>query len=132
MTTQANSMLLVGATWNNKKTFKLIPISKEAPYIEAIYDKESKVFVIISKDTKTALHMLPSLDEAGAPIKITKGAHAGKPRQERRQIEVFMEYYLENKEDISNVISNLAINQSFAWQDFLVEEKEEKKKVEKK
>ena len=81
-------MILVNSTFNNQKTFKLIPISENAPYIEAIYDRESKVMVIISNKTKTALHMLPKLDEAGMPSMIQKGALAGKQKQERKQIEV--------------------------------------------
>jgi hypothetical protein len=52
-------MMLVESTWQDTKTFKMIPISNDCPYVECIFDPSSKVFVIISKVTKTSLHMLP-------------------------------------------------------------------------
>lgn len=112
------SMLLINTTWNEKESFKLIPISNDAPYAECIFDPESKVLVIISKITKTAMHMLPRLDETGYPTVINKGPNAGKQKQERKQIDVFYEYYIENVNDIKNLISNLAVNQDFEWQKF--------------
>jgi len=119
--TTEGSMILVNSTFNNQKTFKLIPISENAPYIEAIYDRESKVMVIISNKTKTALHMLPKLDEAGMPSMIQKGALAGKQKQERKQIEVFVEYYIEEESDMKNIIDTLASNPSFKWKEYLKE-----------
>jgi len=119
--TTEGSMILVNSTFNNHKTFKLIPISENAPYIEAIYDRESKVMVIISNKTKTALHMLPKLDEAGMPSMIQKGALAGKQKQERKQIEVFVEYYIEEESDMKNIIDTLASNPSFKWKEYLKE-----------
>ena len=119
MKTSENSMMLIHTTWSDHKTFRLIPITKEAPFIECIFDRSSKVLVVISKDTKTALHMLPTLDEGGAPVQILKGANAGKMKQERRQLEVFMEYYVENIEDVENLINSLCINPSFDWKQYL-------------
>lgn len=119
MKTSENSMMLIHTTWSDHKTFRLIPITKEAPFIECIFDRSSKVLVVISKDTKTALHMLPTLDEAGAPVQISKGANAGKMKQERRQLEVFMEYYVENIKDVELLISSLCINPSFDWKEYL-------------
>ena len=117
--TTEGSMILVNSTFNNNKTFKLIPLTENAPYVEAIYDRESKVMVIISKQTKTALHMLPKLDEAGLPMLISKGSYAGKQKQERKQIEVFVEYYIEEQSDMKNIIDSLASNPTFKWKDYL-------------
>ena len=117
--TTEGSMILVNSTFNNHKTFKLIPLTENAPYVEAIYDRESKVMVIISKQTKTALHMLPKLDETGLPITISKGPYAGKQKQERKQIEVFVEYYIEEQSDMKNIIDSLASNPTFKWKDYL-------------
>jgi hypothetical protein len=117
--TTEGSMILVNSTFNNQKTFKLIPLTEQAPYIEAIYDRESKVMVIISKQTKTALHMLPKLDEAGLPVAISKGPFTGKQKQERKQIEVFVEYYIEEQSDMKNIIDSLASNPTFKWKDYL-------------
>jgi hypothetical protein len=68
------TMMLINSVWNEQPTFKLMPISNESPYVECIYDPESKVFVVISKTKKTTLHMLPELDSYGVRVTGTKGA----------------------------------------------------------
>ena len=65
-----NTMMLVQATWQEKQTFRMIPIADSCPYVECIFDPETKVFVIISKQTKQSLHMLPKLDDNGDPMQI--------------------------------------------------------------
>jgi hypothetical protein len=132
MLTPNLSMLLVKNSWNEKESFKLIPVSTEAPYAECIYDPESKVLVVIAKITKKALHMIPKLDGDGYPSTIQKGANAGKPKQERAEIDVFYEYYIEDTTDIEAIINLLAVNnKEFDWKKFVVVEevtkKEEKK-----
>ena len=85
------SMMLVQATWQDKQTFRLIPISDSCPYVECIFDPGTKVFVIISKIKRTSLQMLPKLDEYGQPIAGSKGH-----REERHKLEVFQEFYVED------------------------------------
>jgi hypothetical protein len=130
MMTPNYSMLLISNSWNEQKSFKLIPISKDAPYVECLYDPESKVMVIISTITKTSLHMLPKLDAEGFPSVILKGANAGKQKQERSEINVFYEYYVEDIKDMTEIINNLAVNsKEFDWKSLLnIEKKEIKKK----
>jgi len=99
------TMMLVESTWQDSKTFKMIPISNDCPYVECLYDPMSKVFVIISKVTKTTLHMLPKLDEYGKAISGNKGA-----KQDRKTIETFQEYYVENTDSIKEVVELFAIN----------------------
>ena len=101
----SKSMMLINSIWNEKETFKLIPISDNCPYAECIYDPDSSVFVIISKIKKTTLHMLPQLDDYGQRITGTKGA-----KQSRHKMEVFQEYYIDNTDDIKNVIQIFANN----------------------
>ena len=60
-----NTMMLVQATWQENQTFRMIPISESCPYVECIMDPETKVFVIISKITRTTLQMLPRIDDNG-------------------------------------------------------------------
>ena len=83
------TMMLVESTWQDTKTFKMIPISNYCPYVQCIFDPSSKVFVIISKVTKTSLHMLPKLDEYCKAVSGNKVA-----KQERRSIDTFQEYYI--------------------------------------
>ena len=99
------TMMLVESTWQDTKTFKMIPISNDCPYVECIFDPSSKVFVIISKVTKTSLHMLPKLDEYGKAISGNKGA-----KQERRSIDTFQEYYIEDVKTIKEITDHFAIN----------------------
>ena len=101
----SKSMMLINSIWNEKETFKLIPISDNCPSTECIYDPDSSVFVIISKIKKTTLHMLPQLDDYGQRITGTKGA-----KQSRHKMEVFQEYYIDNTDDIKNVIQIFANN----------------------
>ena len=99
------TMMLVESTWQDTKTFKMIPISNDCPYVECIFDPSSKVFVIISKVTKTSLHMLPKLDEYGKAVSGNKGA-----KQERRSIDTFQEYYIEDVKTIKEITEHFAIN----------------------
>ena len=99
------TMMLVESTWQDTKTFKMIPVSNDCPYVECIYDPSSKVFVIISKVTKTSLHMLPKLDEYGKAVSGNRGA-----KQERRSIDTFQEYYIEEKDSIVDIVNLFAVN----------------------
>jgi len=98
-------MMLVESTWQDGKTFKMMPISNDCPYVECIFDPTSKVFVVISKVTKTSLHMLPKLDEYGKAISGNKGA-----KQERKSIDTFQEYYIEDVKTIKEITDYFAIN----------------------
>ncbi len=99
------SMMLVQATWQEKQTFRMIPINDTCPYVECIFDPGTKVFVIISKIKKTTLHMLPKLDEYGQAIAGTKGM-----KQERHKVEVFQEFYIEDTEAMEELIKMFAVN----------------------
>ena len=118
-----NSMMLVKSSWQEDQTFKMIPTSESCPYVECIFDPGSKVFVVITKIRKTSLHMLPKLDDYGQPVTGNKGA-----RQDRHKIEVFQEFYIEDKDAIEELIQLFALNSDkFDYQSFMKEKKEKKK-----
>ena len=95
------SMMLVQATWQDKQTFRLIPISDSCPYVECIFDPGTKVFVIISKIKRTSLQMLPKLD-------------------------VFQEFYIEDKIAVKDLIHLFAINaKTFDFEAFMSEKEED-------
>ena len=100
-------MMLIESTWQDSKTFKMIPVSNDCPYVECIYDPSSKVLVLIGKTTKTSLHMLPKLDEYGKAVSGNRGA-----KQERRSIDTFQEYYIEEEKDIKEITKMFAVNAS--------------------
>ena len=109
--TGQHTMTLISSEWNGHNTFRLIPVSNDAPYVECIYDVTSGLFVIIGKVTKTTLHMLPKLDDNGDPM----GTVALRPngrnvKEERVSSETFQEYYLDNKLDIKDLVNYLGIN----------------------
>ena len=115
------SMMLVQATWQDKQTFRLIPISDSCPYVECIFDPGTKVFVIISKIKRTSLQMLPKLDEYGQPIAGNKGH-----REERHKLEVFQEFYIEDKIAVKDLLHLFAVNaKTFDYEAFMSEKEEE-------
>ncbi len=109
-----NTMMLVQATWQESQTFRMIPIAESCPYVECIFDPKTKVFVIISKIKRTSLQMLPKLDEYGQPITGAKGH-----KEERHKLEVFQEFYIEDKEAIKKLIELFAINKDFDYLSFM-------------
>ena len=119
-----NTMMLVQATWQEKQTFRMIPIADSCPYVECIFDPETKVFVIISKQSKQSLHMLPKLDDNGDPMQIKNPRPNGRTfREERHKIEVFQEFYVEDKVAVKDLIHLFAVNAStFDYAQFMQEE----------
>ena len=112
-----NTMMLVQATWQEKQTFRMIPISESCPYVECIFDPGTKVFVIISKIKRTSLQMLPKLDEYGQPVTGAKGH-----KEERNKIEVFQEFYIEDKIAVESLIELFAVNaKKFDYKKFMKE-----------
>lgn len=116
------TMKLITSAWQSKKAFKLMPISNDCPYKEAIFDVDSKILVFIAKDLKTTFHMLPRLDDNGDPIR-TKGAREnGKTyKEERKSIDTASEHYVSEISEITEAIKEHAINaDTFDWQSFLI------------
>ena len=126
-----NTMMLIQATWNDKQTFRMIPIADSCPYVECIFDPDTKVFVIISKLTKQALHMLPKMDDNGDPIAVKHARPNGRTfREERHKIEVFQEFYVEDRAAMDDVISLFAVNaKKFDYKKFLGESESPSKKA---
>lgn len=109
--TGENTMTLISSEWNGHSTFRMIPVSNDAPYVECIYDLTSGLFVIIGKVTKTSLHMLPKLDENGDPMGTqAMRANGRNVKEERISSETFQEYYLDDKTDIKSLVNYLGIN----------------------
>lgn len=115
------TMMLVTSPWNGKKAFKAIPVHKDCPYTEFLFDSDSKILVVITTTIKDNLHVVPRLDENGDPVK-TKGPRLnGKTYKEARiQIETFTEHYITEKEDMEALINMHTVNAgTFEWKQFL-------------
>jgi hypothetical protein len=115
-------MLLITSSWGPAKTFKMIPVSKDCPYNECIFDVQQKVLAIISKESKESLHMLPRLTETGdiQRLKIGKKENGKDYAEERKALVTFYEYYLEDKTEIEEFIKKFAVNsENFNYKQYM-------------
>ena len=73
------------------------------------------------KQTFRSLQMLPKLDEYGQPVAGSKGQ-----REERHKLDVFQEFYIEDKIAVKDLIHLFAINaKTFDYGAFMSEKEEE-------
>jgi hypothetical protein len=105
------TMTLITSNWHGQKTFRLIPITPDPVYSEGIYDPLSRVLVLFSRFTKQTVHLLPKLDDNGDMIRTKITRPNGKQYKEQRTtLETFVEYYVEDPQEIRNMIAKLADN----------------------
>lgn len=108
----SSTMMLVTSNWGEKKTFKMLPITSACPYNEVIFDPEAKILAVISKDKKQSLHMLAKLNDNGDPImlKVAKRENGKDYQEERKLLESYYEYYIQEPEEVKEFISLTAVN----------------------
>ena len=127
------NMMLVNSSFRNAKSFTLIPVSNDSPYVEAMFDPASGILAVISKVMKQSYHMVPKLDDNGEPMRLkTPNPQTGKTvKEERRLVDTFSEFYLSDRADIDTFIHTFAINADhFKIEDFFVDlQKTEPSKV---
>ena len=106
------SMMLITSSWGSNKTFKMIPATPDCVYNEAIFDLDSKVLALISKEKKESLHMVAKVNEWGdvVPMKIGKRSNGKDYAEERKSLETFYEYYVEDINEVKEIVNMLAIN----------------------
>lgn len=105
------NMKLVTTYWGNDKSFKLMPVTLDCPYIEVIYDPTTDMLVVITKNMKENLQLVPKLDEDGNQIHCAKPKQNGRPWKEKHvQMTVPQEFYLIDREEQIELIKELAIN----------------------
>lgn len=106
------SMMLTTSNWGPQKTFKLIPVTTDCPYVEAIFDPSSKMLAVISKVAKESYHMVPKLDDNGDPqgLKMGKRPNGKDFKEQRVLMQTHAEYYISDKVDIDNIVQGFAIN----------------------
>ena len=106
------NMMLVNSSFRGAKSFNLIPVSKDAPYIEAMFDPSSGILACIGVNSKQSFHMVPRLDDKGQPMRLkVPNKTTGKTVKEQRvSQQTYSEYYIAEKNDIDNFINIFAIN----------------------
>lgn len=114
-------MMIVSSLWNDTKSFRLIPITNDCPYVECIFDVNLQVLVVISKNKKQSYHMLPKLDDNGDGIKTRSKRSNGKDfKEERRLVDSFQEYYIIDPANIITFIDKFAENSNnFDYKQFI-------------
>jgi hypothetical protein len=123
------NMMLVNSAFRNSKSFTMIPVSNDSPYVEAMFDPSSGILAVISKVMKQSYHMVPKLDDTGQPVRLkTPNPQTGKThKEERRLVDTFSEFYLNDKQDIETFIHMFAVNaDTFDYNQFFVDVNETK------
>lgn len=115
--TAKHSLLLTSCTWDsgNYQSFRMIPVTQGCPYVEAFYDPAVKVLVVLSKDQKESLTLVPKLDEYGNAVKKNN-----RPVVDRQRVHSYKEFYIEQPEEIRSFVLLTAVNaDSYDYEKFL-------------
>ena len=121
------TMMLIKSAFGSMKSFKLIPISNDCPYVECLFSPEQKMMVVIGKFMKQSYHMVQRIDDNGDPLPVK-----GKPRpngkdfrEERRLVDTCSEHYIVTEEEIREMIKMFAVNpDAFDLDEFFLVESE--------
>lgn len=109
MQQETKCMFVYSTDWYGRKSFRMLPLTAECPFNEVIYDPNTRVLAVISKDKKDKPQMLPKLTDKGQVIPL-RGAEGAQYVEERRIMETYYEYYIDNKKDIERFIQMFAVN----------------------
>ena len=138
------SMMLYVGTWGDPeyKTFKMLPIEKDCPFLECIYDADAKILAVIGTFTKQNFTFMQKLDVDGNPkfcsqykAAITKFGSPEKAAKflesegktiyskERVATVTVNEYLLSDPKDIEEFIQKFACNKDyFEYQHYMKQE----------
>ena len=106
-TTRLKSMILLTSFYGpEQKTFKMMPISNDCPFVECIFNNDHNVLAVIGKEKKATHQMVQKLNDNGEPD-FTK---QGQPKKQRVTIDLYQEYYLLEREEIHAFIDSIAAN----------------------
>jgi len=110
------TMMLVTVPYTaTEKSFRMIPVTNDCPYIDVVYWKDKKVLEINTSFKKTEYAYFPKLDDNGdmEKRKIPIKDENGQPviyKQERRTTETLQKYYIIEQLEIMAFVEALAIN----------------------
>jgi len=117
------SMMCIHSSWNKGKTFRMIPVHVDCPYNEVIYDKDQHVLAVISKECKEAFQLVPKMTDKGDVSYLRGPRENGKNyAEERRVLDTWYEYYVENPEDIEAFMEYFMMNTEFDYKQYMKSE----------
>ena len=110
--TYGQNMLLTTSNWGPYKTFKLMPVFEDCPYVEVIFDPSSKILAVISKISKSSYHFVPKIDDNGDEVqtKIKPRPNGKKIKEQRVMMDTHAEYYIVETDEIKSFVKGFAIN----------------------
>lgn len=123
------NMMLISSAFRQVKSFSLVPVTEDCPYVEAMFDPSASILAVITKVKKNSFHMVPRLNDDGQPIRLkAPNMETGKTVKEQRvSVDTFSEFYVTDKEEIKNFIGMFAVNaKSFDYDQFFVDVEETK------
>tara|TARA_R110001632_G_scaffold211384_1_gene336874 strand:- start:3818 stop:4246 length:429 start_codon:yes stop_codon:yes gene_type:complete len=106
------NMMLVSSSFRGVKSFNLISVTEDCPYVEGMFDPTTGILVMISKTMKETFTMLPKLDDNGQPQRLKiPSKETGKVHKEQRvSINTFSEFYITEKKEIENFLAIFSVN----------------------
>jgi len=105
------NMRLFTTYWGQTKTFKLMPVNKDCPFMEVLYDPSVGMLVALSTTMKENYEMLPQLDGEGELVHAkNKKRNGNKFKEERRLMKVPQEFYMIDRTEQEEFINLFAVN----------------------
>lgn len=124
------NMMLISSSFRNVKSFTLVPVNDDCPYVEAMFDPSAGILAVITKFRKQSFHMMPRLDDSGQPQRLRiPNKETGKVHKEQRVIiDTFSEFYIVEKDEIKTFINLFGVNAvAFDYDQYMnINEKETK------
>lgn len=114
------SLLLTSCTWDNGnyESFRMIPLTQECPYVEVFYDPTIQVLVVLLKEQKERLTLVPKLDEYGNEAKKNNRALI-----DRQRAAYYKEFYITKPAEMEQFIELFGYNtDSFNYQKILAQQ----------
>ena len=95
------------------RSFKMIPITQDCPYVECIFSVNDKILAVITKIMKQSYHFVPKLDDNGDAVYVKNKntrPNGKQVKEERRLVDTFSEFYIITPEEIKGFIESFAVN----------------------
>jgi len=101
-------------------SFSGIPMDDRCPFVELMFDPETKTLGIITKHKKPMFQLIPKIDNLGLPKANTGRNSKDFPyHQERILMDSYHEQYVRTPEEINAFLQMYAINSDFDWMSYL-------------
>lgn len=129
MSKENKCMLLYTSIWKEQQTFKMLPVTNDCPFLEVIYDTESKQLAVVGSKLKKGFTYMDKLDNNGHKTLISgyEGLKKKYPTQEiypykreRTEIDVVNEYYIKEESEQIEFINRFCENaDAFGFQKYI-------------